>query len=225
MLPVFNGAKLKANEAYLCTMTTTVEVTRSQTTFVITGDIGDEWIRDSAAQLNPYLYLVERDASVQAVIEGAIRQQMLFLQSSPYANSFNLEWDVRHTQWDRLLGRGGFVTTYNYEVDSFAYFLRLCYKYWRRAKDAKNFGQDWLKTVKLLVDIAIKEQHHEEESTYRYVELPRDGCWETCSRTCSDGSEVDVSDFMVPSLLCFSLFLRFLYVPRSPPPFLSANCS
>mmetsp|Transcript_22845 Transcript_22845/g.53421 ORF Transcript_22845/g.53421 Transcript_22845/m.53421 type:complete len:620 (+) Transcript_22845:158-2017(+) len=163
---------------YMSTISTTVELTNTGDTYVITGDIEDEWIRDSACQLHPYIPLAKDDPHVQLLVEGAIRQQMFFLRSSPYANAFNIKWKANPSKWEKGLGRGGYVATYNYELDSLAYFLRLSYQYWQHSggvyEGIFDTG-DWFHTVDMIVNQMIVEQRHEENSTYRYKELPRGG--------------------------------------------------
>ena len=45
------------------------------TTFVLTGDIPAMWLRDSAAQLRPYLLLCQDDPGLQDVLIGVLRRQ------------------------------------------------------------------------------------------------------------------------------------------------------
>ncbi|EFN57713.1 hypothetical protein CHLNCDRAFT_142936 [Chlorella variabilis] len=79
---------------------------------------------------------------------------------------------------DRLLGRGGWVSTRNYELDSGAYFLHLLWD----LHSLPGYGRHALLTepvvyeaASLLVDIWTIEQRHEEQSQYRYSKLPREG--------------------------------------------------
>jgi hypothetical protein len=44
-------------------------------TYVVTGDIDAMWLRDSSAQVWPYLSLVNEDPNLHALIEGLIRRQ------------------------------------------------------------------------------------------------------------------------------------------------------
>ncbi|GMI10852.1 hypothetical protein TrVE_jg620 [Triparma verrucosa] len=136
--------------------------------FVRTGDIPDMWIRDSVAQVWPY-----RD-SHPSIIANVLRQQSFFIQHDVYANSYK----DHHRELNSLpiaeqrLGRGGWVATRNYELDSGCYFLRLLHHAWKYNElDAEPFRR----TVQLLVDTWVLEQHHEDRSPYRYPELPRNG--------------------------------------------------
>ena len=99
----------------------------------------------------------------------------------PYANAYSSHWRDPATlpKSVRAIGRGGWVATRNYELDSGAYYLNMLWNY--LATPGLFGGERFLNETSLfdaamlLVDTWVVEQRHEERSPYRYSELPRDG--------------------------------------------------
>jgi uncharacterized protein len=148
--------------------------------FVSTGDIKEMWIRDSSVQMSIYLKHMHRHPAIRRLLEGTLRAQAYFTIQDPYGNSFYDEWKALGTRSkeERRLGRGGWTGTRNYELDSGAYFLHFLWNYYASG----IYGPEKLVSdpliydaVSILVDTWTIEQRHEELSTYRYVELDRNG--------------------------------------------------
>lgn len=57
-------------------------------TFITTGDIHAEWLRDSARQLSVYQEFIGSDSKLKLLIKGAILQQAEYIKAAPYCNAF-----------------------------------------------------------------------------------------------------------------------------------------
>jgi meiotically up-regulated gene 157 (Mug157) protein len=149
--------------------------------FVATGDIDDMWIRDSSVQLATYFPRMASRPALKRVLEGAMRTQAFYITQDPYANAYGEAWRdaAKLSKADRVIGRGGWVSTRNYELDSGAYFLNMLWNYYatpgvRAPSQFLNESQIF-DAAALLVDVWTREQKHESLSPYRYSELPRGG--------------------------------------------------
>ncbi len=55
---------------------------------MLTGDIPAMWLRDSTAQLRPYLHVAKRDPRLRPDHRWFVKRQMTLILKDPYANSF-----------------------------------------------------------------------------------------------------------------------------------------
>ena len=105
-----------------------------------------------------------------------LRTQAFYILQDPYANAFSSAWKpvTRLEKFERLLGRGGWVATRNYELDSSVYFIQLLWNYYRNIHvnaPEHVVGEDIIyDAVHLVVHTWIIEQHHDNVSEYRYSE-------------------------------------------------------
>ncbi|MBS1622725.1 MAG: glycoside hydrolase family 125 protein, partial [Bacteroidetes bacterium] len=67
------------------------EVNGKADTFVITGDIDAMWLRDSSAQIYPYLPYVNDDPALKKLVQGVINRHARSVLIDPYANAFNYD--------------------------------------------------------------------------------------------------------------------------------------
>lgn len=150
-------------------------------TFVATGDIDDMWTRDSAVQMGIYFGRLRNQPWLRRIVEGFIRRSAFNIIQDPYANAYERTWRDPNSLAikDRVIGRGGWVATRNYELDSNAYFLNLLWDYYVAdgiyRPEAILDDPIIFDAVLALVDVMIVEQSHEKQSSYRYFELERQG--------------------------------------------------
>ena len=149
--------------------------------YVATGDIESMWIRDSVVQMTIYLKHATHQPWLRLIINGAIRRNAFNILQDPYANAYERSWVNPSTLplKDRIIGRGGFVATRNYELDSGAYFFHFLYDYFFTEgiyrPDIVLQEIQIFEAVMVMVDVWIVEQHHDEQSPYRYFELSNEG--------------------------------------------------
>ena len=111
------------------TLDTTVhfrELNGKPDTFVYTGDIHAMWLRDSGAQVWPYVQLANEDEKLKDMLEGVIRRQFMCINIDPYANAFNDgpvggDWQSDMTDMKKELHER------KWEIDSLCYPIRLAY--------------------------------------------------------------------------------------------------
>jgi meiotically up-regulated gene 157 (Mug157) protein len=148
------------------TFTTTLKPQSDGSTHVITGDIPAMWLRDSAAQVRPYLHLAQSDPSFARLIAGVVQRQMQFILIDPYANAFN-ETDNGHCHNRDETDMGPWIWERKYELDSLCAPLKLAHDLWRKTGQVDIFNEQFIKAAQLIVDTIELEQRHE-NSSYKF---------------------------------------------------------
>jgi meiotically up-regulated gene 157 (Mug157) protein len=137
------------------------------TTFVLTGDIPAMWLRDSAAQLRPYLLLCPEDRALQDVLIGVLHRQLEYVVLDPYANAFNRSANgAGHTTDSTEMSP--WVWERKYEIDSLCYPIELAYRLWRITGRADVIDERFRAAAAKIIDLWIVEQDHENRSAYRF---------------------------------------------------------
>lgn len=118
--------------------------------FIVTGDINAEWLRDSTNQLTQYQSLATRDPGIQNLILGAINTQVEFVRQSPYCNAFqppppsklppsdNGQEDTVHPAYESSV-----VFECKYEIDSLGNFLALANEFYARTESDEFMTRRW----------------------------------------------------------------------------------
>jgi meiotically up-regulated gene 157 (Mug157) protein len=153
------------------TLDTTVEVgTRGgkPDTFVITGDIDAMWLRDSSAQVWPYLPLAKQDKALQRLLAGVIHRQTACILLDPYANAFFADGSTKsYWETDETTMRPG-VHERKWEIDSLCYPIRLAHGYWRATGDDSVFDTDWQAAMRLVVQTFTEQQRKTSQGPYHF---------------------------------------------------------
>lgn len=136
-------------------------------TFVITGDIHAMWLRDSTAQVWPYLPLTTKDEKLKSLTAGVIHRQTQCVLLDPYANAFNKELVPGEWMSDRTEMKAG-LHERKWEIDSLCYTVRLAYHYWKTTGDVSVFDADWKKAAASIVDIFKVQQRKNGLGPYKF---------------------------------------------------------
>ncbi|MEU4605837.1 glycoside hydrolase family 125 protein [Kribbella sp. NPDC023972] len=137
------------------------------TTFVLTGDIPAMWLRDSAAQLRPYLLLCREDPALQDVLIGVLHRQLEYVVLDPYANAFNREPNGAGHVTDET-EMSPWVWERKYEIDSLCFPLELAYRLWRITGRADVIDERFKAAAEAIIELWTVEQDHENRSPYRF---------------------------------------------------------
>ena len=137
-------------------------------TYVITGDIDAMWLRDSSAQVFPYLSLAKEDEKLKNLLKGVINKQIEFVLLDPYANAF-YDDNQKVSEWknDFTEMKPG-VHERKWEIDSLCYVMRLSYHYWKTTGDTSIFDEDWKNAMLLILKTFREQQRKENKGTYKF---------------------------------------------------------
>ncbi len=137
-------------------------------TFVYTGDIHAMWLRDSGAQVWPYVPFAKTDEKLRKMVRGTILRQLKCICIDPYANAFNFgptgsEWESDYTSMTPYLHER------KYEIDSLCYPIRLAYYYWKVTGDTSIFGDLWMEAVSKILKTFREQQRKGDKGPYRFM--------------------------------------------------------
>lgn len=138
-------------------------------TYVITGDIDAMWLRDSSAQVWPYLPLLREDTDLQHLIAGVINRQTRCILKDPYANAF-YKSENKVSEWDSdLTDMKPGVHERKWEIDSLCYPIRLAHGYWTATADSSPFNSDWRDAIALTLQTFKEQQRKTGRGPYHFM--------------------------------------------------------
>ncbi|MBN9298843.1 MAG: glycoside hydrolase family 125 protein [Filimonas sp.] len=137
-------------------------------TYVITGDIDAMWLRDSSAQVWPYLAFAKEDKALQQLVAGVINRQSFCINKDPYANAFYKD-ENKKGEWEHDLTKmQPGIHERKWEIDSLCYPIRLAYKYWQVTGDTAPFDAQWQSAIKKTLQTFREQQRKENDGPYTF---------------------------------------------------------
>lgn len=152
--------------AFPNTLDTTIQWhdTNMPRTFISTGDIPAEWLRDSARQLSVYQKFITMDESLLTLIKGAILQQAEYIIDDPYCNAFQppkkSKIEPRIPSFDDVTPRPDWSKVFEckWELDSLASFLTLTNDYIDNSRDFSILDNELVTQALITIASVLKQE-------------------------------------------------------------------
>ena len=153
------------------TLDTTVDfetINGKPDTYVITGDIDAMWLRDSTAQVWPYLSLIKEDKKLKDLVAGVINRQTSNILYDPYANAFYKD-RTKVGEWkDDATDMKPGIHERKWEIDSLCYPIRLAYQYWKITGDTSPFDAQWKEAIAATLKTFKEQQRKNGNGPYKF---------------------------------------------------------
>ncbi len=159
-LPQYPGLPKMFADTFSNTYATTLQKQPDGSVFVITGDIPAMWLRDSAAQVRPYLHLAKQDEEFAALIAGVVKRQAKYVLLDPYANAFNESANGRCHNKDKT-DMSDWIWERKYELDSLCAPLKLAHDLWAVTGQTNHLDENFEAAARLIVQTMRLEQRHD----------------------------------------------------------------
>ena len=139
-------------------------------TLVYTGDIHAMWLRDSGAQVWPYIRLANEDEQLRKMLRGTILRQFRCIAFDPYANAFldPHDPDPDHQWMSDMTDMKPELHERKWEIDSLCYPLRLAYQYWKVTGDASIFEEEWMLAIQNILKTFREQQKKDGHGSYTF---------------------------------------------------------
>lgn len=148
-------------QCFLNTIETTVQQLEDGSYFVITGDIPAMWLRDSAAQIRPYIKYANEDEELKTILRSIIAKHAFYVCLDPYSNAFNaFPKENEHGYNDTTDFESDWIWERKYEVDSLCASLYLAYEYYEATHDTEIFTKELNAMIRTIVKTFVTEQDH-----------------------------------------------------------------
>ncbi len=198
-------------KCFLNTIETTVTPLDDGSYFVITGDIPAMWLRDSSAQLKPYIRFAPYDDSLKEIFRGVIARQSYYVNIDPYSNAWCAS-KTNNAADDKTDFYNDLIWERKYETDSLCAPVFLAHEYYHATLDNSIFTESFKGMLEKIVEVFEREQNHASSPYFFKREncpatdtLPNDGLGNEVSYTGMTWSGFRPSDdrclygYLVPS--------------------------
>lgn len=137
-------------------------------TYVITGDIDAMWLRDSTAQIWPYIPFVKEDVKLKELVKGVINRQTKCILLDPYANAFYKDFNQVSEWKNDLTKMKPGIHERKWEIDSLCYPIRLAHGYWKETGDISPFDKNWKEAMLLVLQTFKEQQRWHDKGPYSF---------------------------------------------------------
>ncbi len=140
--------------------------------FIVTGDINAEWLRDSTNQLKQYQPLVKKEKKLETLFLGAINTQVEYVIESPYCNAFqppppshlpavaNGQDDTVHPVYEQSR-----IFECKWELDSLAHFLALGNQFHESTGSKDFLSPRWYTAIDTVLEVLDQQSRPTFNST------------------------------------------------------------
>jgi hypothetical protein len=126
------------------------------TTYVSSGDIDAEWLRDAAAVMEPYIPLAASDERIRETLRGTVARMARYILLDPYANAYFSNYRVAERK---------------FEVDSLLYPIWFAGRYYEETRDRSIFTPEVRVAFASVLRVLRDEQRHGTRSRYTHPAL------------------------------------------------------
>jgi len=137
-------------------------------TFVRLGDLDVMGLRDSSAQVWPYLALAPHDAALRQLLVGVLNRQAQCILLDPYGSTFYADPTKVNTEAPSQPAAPPGVHARQWNLDSLCYPIRLAYHYWKTTGDQQPFDAQWRRALALIVQTFREQQRKTGPGPYHY---------------------------------------------------------
>jgi len=138
-------------------------------TFIITGDIDAMWLRDSTAQVWPYMPLISKEEKLRNLVLGLVNRQVKCVLADPYANAFYKDLTKESLWKSDIPEPAPGIHERKWEIDSLCYVVRLSHEYYKITGDQSVFDKEWDRAMRLIVKTFKTEQRKDGYSPYYFI--------------------------------------------------------